>query len=147
MLLPLPESVVWLLNTTNFDPMKKILLFPLFCIFISCAPQVKPEETVNLILGYVERGDYGALENLAPLFSRLSASEKESVRESLMPFIAEKPFIEVKKQGFRQCSVLLHTRERESRIMVMTLNKIKGVWVLSDEISYTQKIGFIPAEK
>jgi hypothetical protein len=44
--------------------MKKILLFPLLCIFISCAPQVKPEETVNLILGYVERGDYGALENL-----------------------------------------------------------------------------------
>lgn len=113
---------------------------------MSCSPELTPEETARLILDYTAADDREGLARHAPFLSELEGEERKRVNEAWEPYLSADPAMESRRLGFSRAAVTLTSKEREARTLVMNFTKEKGRWILSPQVSYTQRITFIPGE-
>ena len=146
MLLPQLMSAVPLLNTTSPILKKIIPLLLLILLLVSCHTGLSPENTVTSLLQYVAEDDFEGLSVMAPFLLELDREQQEAVRRALVPFTEGEPEMALRYTGFRRCLVTLQTREKQSNSLILSLHQKRGQWVLSENISYTQSLDFIPAE-
>jgi hypothetical protein len=121
------------------------LLLTILSLFLySCGESLSPVETVKNILYSVDRDDFEALKETAPLLYALDGEQRRDIRETLAPYTPGNGTVteQERRIGFR--TLFVTPAKGEGKTLVISLRKRKGSWVLQDKITFSQSFAFIP---
>ncbi|MDC7224173.1 MAG: hypothetical protein PQJ60_10565 [Spirochaetales bacterium] len=112
----------------------------------SCSDYPSPREEAARILALAGGGDFDALQETAPFLYELNREEQNAVKNTLAPYGENQYVMEVQRQGIGRETLFITPYDEKSPILIMTMEKNRGQWILKEKISFQQKISFIPLE-
>jgi hypothetical protein len=120
-----------------------LIIIPLVC---SCGNQLSSRETADQIISLICNNDFDSLTIKAPFLSQLPKDEQKTIQEALSPFMKKGYSLQIRRQGFNTETLFLTPYEPGLKSLIMTMKKSQGEWILKENISFKQTIGFIPKE-